>query len=152
MQKVETLSEVEYLKLFDLIKGTLEVYRKRYNWCSSSRQLYIYTLQGVQRQLSWGYSRDPKLYKIVRDAKRSYGNPTLVNLYGVKIVNDMLDIIDNMSSESMSDADSLLELKDALSGMRSLNLKAKEVSEKCEVVSNKLGKICEYVEGNADEF
>jgi hypothetical protein len=112
----------------------------------------MYTLQSVQRQLSWGYNRDPKLYKIVRDAKRSYINPTLVNLNGVKVVNDMLDIIDNMSSENLSAADSLLELRDALSGMRSLNIKAKEVSDKCEAVSGKLDKICEYVEGNADEF
>jgi len=152
MQKVEALSEVEYLKLFDLIKQCLDVCRRRYNWCSSNKQLYMYTLQSAQRHLSWGYNRDAKLYKMVRDAKRSYNNPTLVNLHGVKVVNDMLNIIDNMSSESLSDADSLLELKDALSGMRNLNLKAKEVSDKCEVVSGKLDKICEYVEGNADEF
>ena len=152
MQKVETLNEREYLELFDMLDSSIDVSRQRYNWCISKEQLYVYALQRVQRILSWGNNRNLKLYKIVRDTKRSYGNPTLINMYGVRLVKEMLDIIDNMSDENIKPDDSLLELRDSLSGMRSLSSKAKEVSDKCEVVSGKLDKICQYVEGSSDEF
>lgn len=148
---MEALNEKEYLSLFDLIKCSLNV-------VMSYRQVSIHNakfaaLHRAQRILSHGHHWDKKLYQVVRDAKRAVHNPTLSNLYGVKIVNDMIDMIDNISDDRPAvPEESLLELKESISNMTRLNDEAQKVTEKCGVVAGNLNKIKEFIEGERNDM
>lgn len=151
----ENFTEEDYKELYNLIKDSVKVVR----YIRRGSNIKYITLTRIQRLLSEGkYKQVPKqncnmLYRMVRDARRAMGNPALANLDGARIVNDIFDMIDNISGTKPADVESgMVELKDTIRNMNQLNEEAKIVSKKCEVISNNLSNICEYMSGNVEEL
>ena len=151
---METLNEQEYQTLFDLIKDSLYIVRWRYpNSKFSKTQAHRMALQRSQRILSVGDRWNSKLYKMVRDTKRAMNNPTLSNLYGVEIVNNMIDMIDNISGNKTPELEeNILDLKDSVFNMNKLAKEAEQVTKRCDVVSGNLNKIRQFIEGETNDM
>ena len=153
------LSQEEYLELYDLLRESVKRTRERYksydyteNAIKAMALLNAHLTLAYRHKKRWRVPRN-KVWTILRDARRARGNPALSNLSGVIIVNDIFDMIDNISGTKPADVESsMLELKDTIRNMNTLKEQAKAVTEKCDVISSNLNNIRQYVEGEIEEL